>query len=37
MTAAHGGSVQLVASPTGGLAVTVSLAATPPAGPSSGS
>ncbi|MFH0915241.1 MAG: ATP-binding protein [bacterium] len=37
VTAAHGGSVQLVAPPTGGLAVTVSLAATPPAGPSSGS
>ena len=34
---AHGGSVQLVAPPAGGLAVTVSLAATPLAGPGSGS
>ena len=34
---AHGGSVQLLALPAGGLAVTVSLAATPPAGPGSDS
>ncbi len=34
---AHGGSVDLVAPPEGGLVVTVSLAATPRAGPSNGS
>jgi signal transduction histidine kinase len=34
---AHGGSVDLLAPPEGGLVVTVSLAATPTAGPSNGS
>ena len=34
---AHGGSVNLAAPPEGGLTVTVSLAATPPVGPDSGS
>jgi signal transduction histidine kinase len=37
VTAAHGGSVGLVAPPEGGLEVTVSLAAAPPAGPGNGS